>query len=68
MLKIDNGIPFDGKLKILFKDKFDNAKDSLTVPDFIHSAIPDANGRTQTSSTVISSIKLDSKLIGKMIT
>jgi len=67
MLKIDNGIPFDGKLKILFKDKFDNAKDSVIVPDFIHSAIPDANGRTQTNSTVISSIKLDSKLIGKMI-
>jgi hypothetical protein len=67
MLKIENGIPFDGKLKILFKDKFDITKDSINVPDFIHASIPDANGRTQANSTTSSSIKLDKNLIGKMI-
>ncbi len=67
LLKINNGIPFDGKLKILLKDKSDLALDSLIIPDFINAAIPDANGRTETNTSFVSSVKLDSKLVANMI-
>ena len=58
IVKMDNGIPFDGNLFMFFADKDGIIKDSITTPKFIQSAIPDANGRTIKNTVTVNSIRL----------
>jgi hypothetical protein len=58
IVKMDNGIPFDGNLFMFFADKNGIIKDSITTPKFIQAAIPDANGRTQKNTVSVSSVRL----------
>lgn len=60
LTKIDNAFPFDGGFTLYFADENYQIKDSISVPVFFESAIPDANGRTQTRKVTNSGFKITS--------
>ena len=58
IVKMDNGIPFDGSLFMFFADKDGIIKDSVSTPRFIQASIPDANGKTIKNTVSVNTIRL----------
>ncbi|MFY8109475.1 MAG: hypothetical protein ACOVO9_10805 [Bacteroidia bacterium] len=66
IVKMDNGIPFDGSLYMFFADKDGIIKDSVSTPRFIQAAIPDANGKTIKNTVSVNTIRLSGQNLAAM--
>ncbi len=64
--KIENGIPFGGKLYLYFADKNGVISDSTGIETLLVSAIPDATGKTVTPSLSLGSLKLTNAMLQNM--
>lgn len=61
ILKTQNGIPLDANLDMYFADSDSLISDTILIGNIMRSAIPDANGRTEFSTTTVAPIRLTSQ-------
>ncbi len=58
VLRVDNGMPFQLDLSLLFADKDTIIRDTISVGTLMQSAIPDVNGRTKKNTVSYCTIRI----------